>query len=415
MSDFYHRFRAEVAAGGAVDEAVSPMATRNGKATGIIMIALLAYLAYKNPWTFVFVVGLLISVFLHEVGHFSTARLTGMKVTQFFMGFGPRVWSRTKGEVEYGVRALPLGAFVRIIGMNNVDEVDPADESRAYRSQTFPRRLLVITAGSLMHMVIAFILFLGVYTSGGRQQNTGISTVRGLAESSSPASSAGIVVGDTLVSIGGIAVTDYNSVSTAIQTFSVGESISVVFEHDGTRQTRDVVLAKHPTVPNRAYLGVMADDWGWKHLGVIESVGQSVVDIGNTITGSVKGVVVALNPMNSIRHLTKSPEATLETRPTTVVGISDFSGTVGRSDGLKGVLTLLASINVFVGVFNMFPLLPFDGGHAAIAIYERVRSRKGRIYKADINKMVPLATLVVGLLSLLLLTGLYLDITQPLG
>ncbi len=415
MSDFYHRFRAEVAAGGAVDEAVSPLATRNGKVTGIIMIALLAYLAFKNPWTFVFVVGLLFSVFLHEVGHFSTARLTGMKVTQFFMGFGPRVWSRTKGEVEYGVRALPLGAFVRIIGMNNVDEVNPADESRAYRSQTFPRRLLVITAGSLMHMVIAFILFLGVYTSGGRQQNTGISTVRGLAESSSPASFAGIAVGDTLVSIGGIAVTDYNSVSTAIQTFSVGESISVVFEHDGIRHTRDVVLAKHPTVSGRAYLGVMADDWGWKHLGVIESVGKSIADIGSTITGSVKGVVVALNPMNSIRHLTNSPEATLETRPTTVVGISDFSGTVGRSDGLKGVLTLLASINVFVGVFNMFPLLPFDGGHAAIAIYERVRSRKGRKYTADINKMVPLATLVVGLLSLLLLTGLYLDITQPLG
>ena len=415
MSDFYHRFRAEVAAGGAVDEAVSPMATRNGKTTGIIMIALLGYLAFKNPWTFVFVLGLLLSVFLHEVGHFSTARLTGMKVTQFFMGFGPRVWSRTKGEVEYGVRALPLGAFVRIIGMNNVDEVDPADESRAYRSQTFPRRLLVITAGSLMHMVIAFILFLGVYASGGRQQNTGISTVRGLAESSSPASSAGIVVGDTLVSIGGIVVTDYNSVSAAIQSFSAGESISVVFEHDGVRQTRDVVLVQHPSIPGRAYFGVMADDWGWKNLGVIESAGQSVVDIGTTITDSVKGVVVALNPMNSIRHLTKSPEATLETRPTTVVGISDFSGTVGRSDGLKGVLALLASINVFVGVFNMFPLLPFDGGHAAIAIYERARSRKGRLYRADINKMVPLATLVVGLLSLLLLTGLYLDITQPLG
>ena len=415
MSDFYHKFRAEVAAGGAVDETVSPMATRNGKVTGIIMIALLAYLAVKNPWTFVFVVGLLLSVFLHEVGHFSTARLTGMKVTQFFMGFGPRVWSRSKGEVEYGVRALPLGAFVRIIGMNNVDEVDPADESRAYRSQTFPRRLLVITAGSLMHMVIAFALFFAVYTSGGRQQNTGISTVRGIAESSSPASSAGIVVGDTIVSIGGIAVSNYNTVAAAIQSFSAGESISVVFEHDGVRQTRDVVLANHPSVPGRAYLGVMADDWGWEQLGVFESVGQSISDIGNTITGSVKGVVVALNPINSIRHLTKSPEATLETRPTTVVGISEFSGTVGRSDGLKGVLVLLASINVFVGVFNMFPLLPFDGGHAAIAIYERVRSRKGKLYRADINKMVPLATLVVGLLSLLLLTGLYLDITQPIG
>ena len=415
MSDFYHRFRSEIAAGGAVDESISPMATRNGKITGIAMIALLGFLATKSPWTFLFVVGLLFSVFMHELGHYSTARLTGMKVTQFFMGFGPRVWSRTKGEVEYGVRALPLGAFVRIIGMNNVDEVDPADESRAYRSQTFPRRLLVITAGSLMHMLIAFVLFFGVYTSGGRQQNTGISTIRGLDTMSSPASKAGLVQGDTLISLGGVHVTDYTSVANAIQMFSVGESIAVVYEHNGVRSSRNIILAAHPTKPGRAYLGVMADDWGWKHLGVIKSVGQSVSDIGHTVTSSVKGVVVALNPMNSIRHLTKSPQATLETRPTTVVGVSEVSGSIGRSDGLKGVLILLASINVFVGVFNMFPLLPFDGGHAAIAIYERVRSRKGRLYKADINKMVPLATLVVGLLSLLLLTGLYLDITQPLG
>jgi membrane-associated protease RseP (regulator of RpoE activity) len=90
-------------------------------------------------------------------------------------------------------------------------------------------------------------------------------------------------------------------------------------------------------------------------------------------------------------------------------------GSIGESDGLKGILALLASVNVFVGVFNMFPLLPFDGGHAAIATYERIRSRKGRRYQADINKMVPVATAVVGLLALLLFTGLYLDITQPLG
>lgn len=415
MSNFYHRFRAEMAAGGAVDETATPLVTRNGKLTGIAMIGLLAFLAVKNPWTFVFVIGLLASVFLHEMGHYSTARLTGMKVTQFFMGFGPRVWSKTKGEVEYGVRALPLGAFVRIVGMNNVDDVDPADESRAYRSQTFPRRLLVITAGSLMHMLIAFVLFFGVYATGGRQQNTGVATIRGLDIVNSPASKAGLVAGDTLVSIGGVDVTDYNSVSAAIQTFSAGESIAVVFEHEGIRQSRNIVLGAHPSKPGRAYLGVMADDWGWKELGVGESIGRSLSDITTTLKGSVTGVVVALNPMNSIRHLTSSPQATLESRPTTVVGVSQISGTIGKSDGLKGVLILLASINVFVGVFNMFPLLPFDGGHAAIAIYERVRSRKGKIYRADINKMVPLATMVVGLLSLLLLTGLYLDITQPLG
>lgn len=415
MTNFYHRFRAEMAAGGAVDEQAEPEATKSGAATGAVMLALLVWLAFANTWTFVFVVGLLVSVFLHEVGHFSTARFTGMKATQFFMGFGPRVWSRTKGEVEYGVRALPLGAFVRIIGMNNIDEVDPADESRAYRSQSYPKRMLVITAGSLMHMIIAFVLFFGVYATAGREQSTGIATIRGLDTVAGPAAKAGLDNGDTIISIDGMKVSTYDSVVAAITSHSPGDTITVQYQRDNQPvETASVVLAAHPTDDQRAYLGVWADDWGWKQLNPIVAAGRAVGDIGDTITGSVKGVFTALNPMNSIRHLTGEDDS-LETRPTTVVGVSQVGGVVGESDGLKGILLLLASVNVFVGIFNMFPLLPFDGGHAAIATYERIRSRKGRPYQADINKMVPVATVVVGLLGLLLVTGLWLDITQPLG
>ena len=414
MNNFYQRFREEMAAGGAAETA-TPEATKAGKVVGLVILGLMALLLVRSPWTFVFVMGLLVSVLLHEVGHFSTARLTGMKATQFFMGFGPRVWSTTRGEVEYGVRALPLGAFVRIIGMNNVDEVDADDEPRAYRSKSYPRRLLVITAGSLMHMIIAFVLFFAVFASSGREQNTGVSRIRNVDTQSSPASNAGLKVDDIVISIGGVAVTDYNSVSAAIIDHAVGDSVPVVYSRNGVEKTVDVVLAKHPTKTGRAYLGIWADDWGWKSLGVMASASNAVSDIGSTMVDSVKGVVVALNPMNSIRHITKSSEATIETRPTTVVGISEVGGTIGKSDGLKGVLVLLASVNVFVGVFNMFPLLPFDGGHAAIATYERIRSRKNRRYVADINKMVPVAMVVIGLLSLLMFTGLYLDITQPLG
>jgi len=415
MSNFYHRFRAEMAAGGAVDETEDPQATKSGTATGLVMLGLLVWLAFANTWTFVFVVGLLVSIFLHEVGHFSTARLTGMKATQFFMGFGPRVWSRTKGEVEYGVRALPLGAFVRIIGMNNIDEVDPEDEPRAYRSKSYPRRLLVITAGSLMHMVIAFVLFFGVYATAGREQSTGVATIRGLDASAGPAAKAGLDNGDILLSIDGTKVATYDSVVAAITSHAPGDQVEVQYKRgDGVAQTALVTLAEHPNEPNRAYLGVWADDWGWKQLNPVVAAGRAVGDIGDTIGASVTGVVTALNPMNSIRHLT-GEDTSLETRPTTVVGVSQFGGVVGESDGLKGILLLLASVNVFVGIFNMFPLLPFDGGHAAIATYERIRSRKGKPYQADINKMVPVATAVVGLLGLLLITGLWLDITQPLG
>jgi membrane-associated protease RseP (regulator of RpoE activity) len=415
MTNFYHRFRAEMAAGGAVDESVEPKATRSGATTGFVMLALLAWLAVANTWTFVFVVGLLVSVFLHEVGHFSTARMTGMKATQFFMGFGPRVWSRTKGEVEYGVRALPLGAFVRIIGMNNIDEVEPEDEPRAYRSQSYPKRMLVITAGSLMHILIAFVLFFGVYATAGREQSTGIATIRGLDTVAGPAAKAGLTSGDIILSIDGTKVSTYDSVVAAITSRSPGDDLAIQYKRgDEDAQTATVRLAEHPTEANRAYLGIWADDWGWKQVNPLVAAGYAVGDIGRTVSASVTGVFTALNPMNSIRHLT-GEDTSLETRPTTVVGVSQFGGVVGESDGLKGILLLLASVNVFVGIFNMFPLLPFDGGHAAIGTYERLRSRKGKPYQADINKMVPVATAVVGLLGLLLITGLWLDITQPLG
>lgn len=403
-----------MAAGGAVEPSGSAPTAPSGKLTGIAMLALLVWLGFSNIWTFAFVVGLLISVFLHEVGHFSTARWTGMKTTQFFMGFGPRVWSFTRGEVEYGVRALPLGAFVRIIGMNNLDDVEPEEEARAYRSKSFPRRLLVITAGSLMHMLIAFVLFFGVYTTAGREQSTGIATIETMDNVAGPAFAAGIRPNDILVAIEGQRVTTYDSVVQEIRRHESGDEITVTYQRNDVQISVVVQLATHPSGDGRPYLGVNANDWAWEKLNPIEASVKSISDIGRTITGSFTGMFTALNPMNSIEQLTNE-NAPLETRPTTVVGVSQVGGIIGQSDGFKGILLLLASVNVFVGVFNMLPLLPFDGGHAAIAIYERVRSRRGVVYRADINKMVPVATTVVGLLAILLVTGLYLDITRPLG
>ena len=154
------------------------------------MLALIGVLALFNIWWFVFVVGVLISIFLHETGHFVTSRWTGMKATQFFIGFGPRLWSFRKGETEYGVRALPLGAFVRIIGMNNMDDVPPEDESRTYRSKSYPRRMLVISAGSLMHMLIAIVLLFTVYAIDGETKPTdGVQVQQVLV--ASPAAAAG--------------------------------------------------------------------------------------------------------------------------------------------------------------------------------------------------------------------------------
>jgi len=413
MTSMYERIRQEAVVGGGVEESPDEPSTSRAVLSALVIGALLVWLGLKNVWTLVFVAGLLLSIFLHEVGHFVTARRTGMKATQFFMGFGPRLWSRHKGEVEYGFRAIPLGAFVRIIGMNGLDEVEPEDEARAYRNKSFPRQLLVITAGSLMHMLIALALFIGVYGFAGRYDDTGSVAVVRAPEAGSPAALAGIREGDIVVALGKDKVTTRNELVEAIVEQAPGSAVEVVVQRNGVQEILTTTLASNPMDANIAYLGIATSSTGFVKQSLTKSFVYGVGDVVRTAGNSVKGVVGALNPMNSVRALRDSGE-NLATRPTTVVGASQIGGQLGKDEGLKAVLLLLASVNVFVGVFNMFPLLPFDGGHAAIAAYERLRSRRGERYRADINKMIPLTTIVMGLMGFLLFVGLYLDITQPL-
>ena len=413
MTSMYERMRQEVVVGGGAEESPDAPSTSRAVLSAIVIGALLVWLGLKNVWTLVFVAGLLLSIFLHEVGHFVTARRTGMKATQFFMGFGPRIWSRHKGEVEYGFRAIPLGAFVRIIGMNGLDEVEPEDEVRAYRNKSFPRQLLVITAGSLMHMIIALALFIGVYAFAGRYDDTGSVAVVRAPEAGSPAALAGIREGDIVVALGKEKVTSRTELVEAIVEQAPGNAVEVVVQRNGVEEIFTTTLASNPMDANIAYLGIATSSTGYVKQSLANSLVYGVGDVVRTAGNSVKGVVSALNPMNSVRALQDSGE-NLATRPTTVVGASQIGGKLGEDEGLKAVLLLLASVNVFVGIFNMFPLLPFDGGHAAIAAYERIRSRRGERYRADINKMIPLTTIVMGLMGFLLFVGLYLDITQPL-
>ena len=415
MSSLYSKFRNEIAAGGVVeDQDVVKNSAVTTWTTVVVVVGLLAWLGVNNPWSLIFVIGLIVSVFLHELGHFVSARRSGMKVTQFYMGFGPRVWSTKRGEVEFGVRALPIGAFVRIVGMNNLDECDPADEPRAYRQQSFPKRIFVITAGSVMHMVIAAILFIGVYATAGRFGNTKELLVFTAPASGSPAEEIGLQDGDQILAINETKITSRSELIAAIVAYKPGDAVDVKFQRDGQVLSRQAKLVSNPANPKIAFLGVSTDSYKYVRQNIFSAVGYGLADVVTTARASVAGVFVVINPANIISNVVADEPDPL-TRPTTVVGASQVGGEIGRSEGLKGILILLASVNVFVGVFNMLPLLPFDGGHAAIATYERFRSRRGRVYRADVGKMVPVATTVVALLVMLLFAGLYLDVTSPLG
>ena len=298
--------------------------------------------------------------------------------------------------------------------MNNLDECDPADEPRAYRAQSYPKRLLVITAGSLMHGVIALVLFFGVYATSGRYSETGDVLVTSPPAANSPAQQSGVVMGDVVREIDGVAILTREQFVEQIVSKQPGQTVPVVVERAGKPVLLSVTLGNNPVDTSLAYFGVASWSLDYVHVSPIKAVGYATQDLVVTAGRSVVGVFVVLNPINIFNSVVDD-KADPATRPGTVVGASQLGGEIGRQDGLKGVLLLLASVNVFVGVFNMFPLLPFDGGHAAIATYERFRSRRNKAYRADVGKMVPVATMVVGLLAMLLVVGLYLDLTQPIG
>jgi membrane-associated protease RseP (regulator of RpoE activity) len=416
----YDRFRNEVMAGGSVTEG-PPVETESGgwsgALAGLLILGLLVWLAVVNRWMFVFAVGILISVFLHELGHFATARMTGMKATQFFLGFGPRLWSFQRGETEYGVRALPLGAFVRIIGMNNMDEVPPADEARTYRQQSYPRRMLVISAGSLMHLLIAVVLLFAIFSTRGELVDRPGAEI-GVVEGGGPAAQAGLESGDVILSIAGTPIEDPTALGETVRAHQPGDEVTIVLERDGEQQTVTAQLGANTDQGSdlfgMARLGVSSrTPTDWREMSIGAAAVNSVTDVGPVTWESTKGIVEVLNPVNIFNHLSGESDD-LATRPTTVVGVTQVSGTVGETQGFVGVLYLLAVLNVFVGVFNMFPLLPLDGGHAAVATYERVRERGGRRYFADVSKLMPFAMGVIMVLLLLFVSGLYLDVTQPL-
>ena len=412
MNTRLDKFKNEMAAGGSVVENTpDETPSRLTAVLGIgAWIALFVVLGIISPWMLAFVVGVLVSIFLHECGHFWTARRSGMKVTQFFMGFGPRIWSFHRDGVEYGIRAIPLGAFVRIIGMNSLDEVPPEDEAFTYRQASFPKRMLVITAGSLMHMIIAIVTIVGVYTFAGRVEEAGQVTIYSVSENT-PAAQAGLQPGDVVTAIDDTSITTAEQFRTTLAGTAPGTEVTLTILRDGQTITQPATLTQSPSAAEgeqRGFLGVSSDSRDRVDQTFPQALVKGPKDLVTGVGQATVGIAKVLNPVNVFGHLTGS-NTDVTSRPTTLVGATRMSDDFGASDGWAGLLSLLAALNVSVGVFNMFPLLPLDGGHAAIAVYERTRERNGKRYFADVSKLMPVVTITVALLAFMFFTGLYLD------
>ena len=369
-------FKQEVVSGGTQqpltpgDPAQEPM----NPVLGIgIWVAMFALIYLYSPWAFVFALALAVSIVAHEWGHYWTAKRSGMKATQFFLGFGPRIWSTHRNGVEWGVRVIPLGGFVKIIGMTNVDEVPEEDEPRTYRQGTYARRMWVITAGSAMHLILAFAIIVPVYAIAGPVQHTDRVEVWRVADDS-PADAAGVEAGDVLIAIDGEQIASADRFRAVLGALAPGTTVALGVERDGVDVLLTATLAQHPdfTEP-RGYLGVNSSDEARVPIGFGAALVRGPKDLFVGVGQAVVGVAKVINPVNVWGHLVGTNDDPTS-RPGTIVGATQISDDVGTFGGWPEVLALLAAVNLSVGVFNMFPLIPLDGGHAAIATYERLRS-----------------------------------------
>lgn len=363
-------------------------------------------------------------VFVHELGHFVAARLTGMKATEFFLGFGPRLFSFRRGETEFGVRPIIAGAYVKVVGMTNLDEVPLVDEPRTYRQQTYPRRLLVASAGSLMHFLMAviglFVLFCFMGEPVIEEGTWEVGTVvdQGIDGERSAAARAGIQPGDRILSVENESTTEWKYLVEAVRN-RPGEKVELEILRGDVTFSVETVLDTGPDGSGLLGIGGRQAILLTKS-GLVAAVGKTFSEF-STMTGqSIRGIWVIVANLGEVADRIFSPpndptaNDNLETRPVSLVGAVQ----IGASDRLSGSerMQLFVAFNIFIGVFNLLPLLPLDGGHVAIATYERIREgRSGRRHLIDTTRLLPFTYAVVAFLAFFGLGAIYLDLANPLG
>ena len=368
-----------------------------------------------------FVVALLFSVMVHEFGHYITARKYGMWVSEFFVGFGKRIWSTQRGETEFGVKAIPAGGYCKIEGMSPNDEMPQGQEDRAFYKASSGKKLIVLGAGSFLHFVLGFLLLFTLFAGIGTNQ---VLPVISEVVPNSAAQAAGIQAGDEVISINGKKVTEwYKDVEVIRQ--SQGKELRLVLDRNGEQISVTASARLTDIDGTKRYVLGIVNDMGLKRSGLLVSLKNSATVTKSFLVESVKSLGKLPEKIPALWGATVRGEERDPNGLVGVVGVARVSGEAVGSDKLTVMerlatfVLIVASLNIFVGVFNLLPILPLDGGHMAVAIADSIRAffarLRGRPRPApiDVTVLTPITMVVFVVLATLTLLLLVADVINP--
>jgi membrane-associated protease RseP (regulator of RpoE activity) len=357
---------------------------------------------------------LLVVIPIHELGHMLVARRFGFKVTEYFIGFGPRLWSRRRGEIEYGVKAIPAGGYVKIAGMNPYESIAPEDLPRAYGSKPIWQRALVILAGPGSHFLVGAVLYFALFASYGNLDTDKVvvgDVAQTLSGDVSPAKEAGLQVGDVVVRVGDMSNPTPDTLGRYVTRYAndhPNEPLVYAVERDGRTITLRIVpkLVKEEGITK----GRIGFTLGPEPLSIPEAAVVSGTWVGKATWNSVAAIPkIFTQGVGRTFTVLFSDEPRRADDPTSLVGVSRQIGVAGDRGDWALFLGFAAYVTVFIGVVNLVPLPPLDGGHLLLLVWEKLTGRQ-----ADYRKLVPISAAVIVFLSIFAIATVFLDITQPL-
>jgi membrane-associated protease RseP (regulator of RpoE activity) len=359
------------------------------------------------------VVAIVLFVTAHEAGHFIAAKATGMKATEFFFGFGPRLWSFRRGETEYGIKAIPAGGYVRIVGMNPFEEVAPEDVGRTYREKPFWKKSVVVLAGVGMNFLLAYLMFFGVIMSVGINEPVPVvAQIVPTAEGEpTAAANSDLRPGDRIVGVNGTEYEGWEPMSAALAA-RPGEEVTLSVSRAGEIIDIPVRLGTRESATGEpeGFLGIYADSRS-RPAGILESIGLAGQEVWTNIglTFQVMGELIRPESLMRLAGVfVGRTDVPNEIRPVSPIGLANIGSQVDVL-GAANYVALLGSVNAILATFNVIPLLPLDGGHFAVAVWQKVTGRE-----PDVRKLVPVAVAVIVLFTFLGLAAIVLDILNPI-